>query len=244
MVRTTDISQIDLAILAGGLGTRLHSVLKNAPKCLAPVNGQPFIDILIDDYVAQGFRRFVVCVGHLREQVMGHLRGRNDCEIVFSEEAQPLGTGGAIGNTESLIKSDLFFVTNGDSFVELKFKDMLNNHLGTASDASIAVMPSADNNRYGNVILGNGGKVLGFSEKSGDIKTKWINAGVYLFGKNIYSFLKSYQSPFSIEKDIFPVLIDRNKVFGYKAGRKFIDIGVPASYAVAASVLSRKSTKI
>ena len=73
-----DISKIDTMILAGGLGTRLQSVLKDKPKCLAPINGKPFIEILLDDCIKQGLRRFILCVGYLKEQVIEHLSQRND----------------------------------------------------------------------------------------------------------------------------------------------------------------------
>ena len=73
-------------ILAGGLGTRLQSVLNDKPKCLAPINGRPFIDLLLDNCIKQGLKRFIICVGYLKEQVIQHLRDRNDCEIVFSKE--------------------------------------------------------------------------------------------------------------------------------------------------------------
>ena len=78
-----DISKIDTVILAGGLGTRLRPAIKDKPKCLARINGKPFIDILLDNCMQQGLRRFILCVGYLKEQVMEHLEDRKDCEIVF-----------------------------------------------------------------------------------------------------------------------------------------------------------------
>ena len=65
-----DISRVDTIILAGGLGTRLKPILKNRPKCLALINGKPFIDILIDNLIEQGLKRFIICVGYLQEQVI------------------------------------------------------------------------------------------------------------------------------------------------------------------------------
>ena len=65
-----ELSKIDTVILAGGLGTRLKKVLNNEPKCMALINGKPFIDILLDNLVSQGLKRFVICVGYFREQVI------------------------------------------------------------------------------------------------------------------------------------------------------------------------------
>ena len=73
-------------ILAGGLGTRLQPVLKDLPKCLAPINGKAFIDILLDHCIDQGLRRFVLCVGFLKDQIEKHLKKRQNCRIEFSVE--------------------------------------------------------------------------------------------------------------------------------------------------------------
>ena len=89
-----NLSKIDTVILAGGLGTRLQPVLKDKPKCLAPINGKPFIDILLDNCINQGLRRFILCVGYLKEQVIKHLSNRNDCKIIFSKEDESLCSGG------------------------------------------------------------------------------------------------------------------------------------------------------
>ena len=73
-----DLSDIDTVILAGGLGTRLQPVLKDKPKCLAPINGRPFIDILLDNCIDQGLKKFILCVGYLRAQIVKHLSERRD----------------------------------------------------------------------------------------------------------------------------------------------------------------------
>ena len=112
-------------ILAGGLGTRLQPVLKDKPKCLAPINGTPFIDILLADCIKQGLQRFILCVGYLKEQVIEHLSNRNDCEIIFSMEDKTLGTGGALKNAEPHIKSDPVLVMNGDSYVKYNINDLI-----------------------------------------------------------------------------------------------------------------------
>ena len=122
-----DSSNIDTVILAGGLGTRLKSVLNDKPKCLAPINGKPFIDILLDYCIKQGFKRFILCVGYLKEQIIEYLNNRSDCEIIFSEEDEPLGTAGAIKNSEPFIKSDPILIMNGDSFINVQDIVMLIN---------------------------------------------------------------------------------------------------------------------
>ena len=104
-------------ILVGGLGTSLQPALKDKPKCLALINGKPFIDILIDRCILQGLNRFIICVGHLKEQVIDHLDNRKDCEIIYSEEDKPLGTGGAIKKAHEYSVSNDTFIINGDTIL-------------------------------------------------------------------------------------------------------------------------------
>ena len=105
-IKNINLTKIDTVILAGGLGTRLHSVLKDKPKCLAPINGIPFIDILLNSCIKQRLQRFIMCVCYFKEQVIKHLSERNDCEIVFSIEKEPLDTGGAVKNAEPFFQSN------------------------------------------------------------------------------------------------------------------------------------------
>src|SRR5690349_21298843 len=112
---TARLGAIDAAILCGGKGTRLQPVISDLPKGLAPVRGRALLDILVEDLVAQGLRRIILCVGHMKEQIISHFSGRRDADFLFSEETAPLGTGGAVKNAAEFIRSDPFLVMNGDS---------------------------------------------------------------------------------------------------------------------------------
>ena len=203
-------------------------MLKNKPKCLAPINEKPFIDILLDNCINQGLGRFILCVGHLKEQVIRYLRTRDDCEIIFSEEDQPLGTGGALKNAESFIKSNSFLVLNGDSYVKFDLKTFLNKHIETDSNITILLKMVSDQRRYGSVILDNNGKIMQFNEKNNtNYDPGLINTGVYLFNRLIFNKI-SEKSSFSLEKDFFPRMISQG-VSGFMTKGEFIDIGTPES---------------
>ena len=90
------LEEIDVVILCGGLGTRLSSVLPNRPKSLAPIGEKVFLDILIQELQSYGFQRFILCVGHLSEQIVKHFQNRNQSRFMFSIETVLLGTGGAV----------------------------------------------------------------------------------------------------------------------------------------------------
>lgn len=221
-----DLSKIDTVILAGGLGTRLNPVLKDKPKCLAPIKGRPFIDILLDECIDQGLRRFIICVGYLKEQVIEHLSDRNDCEIVFSEEEEQLGTGGALKNAISQIKSDPVIVMNGDSISRLRIKDMLLFHTENIADGCVAIKQVNNGKRYGRVVLDDFTRIISFNEKNGVGKSNWISTGVYLFARHLFSHFQN-KYPFSIETDIFPIIVKKQKIIGFKTQDYFLDIGIP-----------------
>ena len=83
-------------ILAGGLGTRLRSVVAELPKCMAPVAGRPFIDYVIDYFLEQGVEKFILALGYKAEVIIGHIEQQyTNLEVQYSIETEPLGTGGA-----------------------------------------------------------------------------------------------------------------------------------------------------
>ena len=105
------VGETDVLILCGGLGTRFRDVQEDIPKALAPIQGTPFIDLLLNDLVAQGFRRIILATGYLSYQLEHHVKRRTDAEYIVSCEPKPMGTGGAIKLAEQHIRSDLFLKT-------------------------------------------------------------------------------------------------------------------------------------
>lgn len=115
MLKSKGISGV---ILAGGLGTRLRPVIPDHPKVLAPINGRPFITILLDQLRAVGINRIILCTGYKAGIVKDRIGEKyKNVNILYSEECQPLGTGGAIRLAQEKISSELFVVMNGDSYV-------------------------------------------------------------------------------------------------------------------------------
>ena len=225
---------IDAIILAGGLGTRIRSILEDTPKCLAPINGKPFIDILIDDLVKKGFKRFIICIGHLKEKIVHHLEKRNDCTIIFSEENQLLGTAGAIKNAEKLILSNKFIVLNGDTFVDVDFARWCKN---TKELESICLIKNKNSGQYGSVTIDKKGLVKCFLEKTkNNISESYINAGRYFFSKETLSEIPNGEV-YSLEYNLFPKLIEKRSISSFIIKNQIIDIGTPESYKTAQKIL-------
>jgi len=229
---------VDAVILAGGLGTRLKSVVGDRPKVLATVQGKPLLDIIVADLVGQGFGRIVLCVSHLREQVVAHFARRSEAEFLFSEEETPLGTGGAIRHVARLIGSDLFLVLNGDSLCRIDYARFLAFHREKNSTASIVVAAARGRSDGGTVELADDARIVRFREKASgvNIASTYINAGIYLLRRDLpTSWLQS--DPFSLEHDIFPELVSGKNCYGFVVDAEVVDIGTPERYVEAQSKL-------
>jgi D-glycero-alpha-D-manno-heptose 1-phosphate guanylyltransferase len=232
-----DLSEIDTVILAGGLGTRLKSVLNDKPKCLASIKGKPFIDILLDDCINQGLRRFILCVGYLKEQVIEYLSKRNNCEIVFSEESEPFGTGGALKIAEPHIRSDTFLAMNSDTYIEYPLLNLLNFHIRKQADMSILLSNTTKGDDYGNVIVNSEKRILSFCTKT--IKdTALVNAGVYCLQTSLL-FKENAGIPQSFEIDWLPTWIEKYNIYGEVTDIPFHDIGTPKRFNAFQKIQSR-----
>jgi D-glycero-alpha-D-manno-heptose 1-phosphate guanylyltransferase len=226
-------------ILVGGLGTRLRSVVPSTPKPLASVGDGPFLELLIRQLRHQGIRHLVLCTGYLADQIEKELAdGRKwDVTIEYSKEPCAMGTAGAVKFAEPLLCDDSdFLVLNGDSFMEIDFQSLIDFHRRLGGIASMAVLRMKNEMRYGTVQVISSGQVTGFAEKSTADSDGFVNAGIYVFNRRIFDHIP--EGPVSLEKDIFPKLLDRG-VYASKQDGVFIDIGTPEDY-VRAQELSKR----
>lgn len=219
-------------ILAGGLGTRLRSVVSEQPKSMAPINGKPFLEYLLDLLIDQGIERFIFSVGYKSEYIQTHFsKAYRDCEIAYAFEEEPLGTGGAIKNAFSKVKNEYVLITNGDSLFATNIQEQFEKHLEAKADVSFSLKPMRDFERYGTVLLDSNNKVLKFEEKQ-PMTEGLINGGVYIFNKSVFNGLE-LPNKFSIEKDFFEAYINKKHLIGYISDGYFLDIGIPEDFAKA-----------
>jgi len=235
MYDTTDVSTIDVLILCGGLGTRLQPVSGGGQKILVELAGKPFIDILIESLLPFGFKRFILCVGYERDRVKEHFRSKN-LEVVFSEENEPLGTGGAIKNAEPYIKSSPFLVLNGDSLCRINYAKFIEFHCSKGGLLSIVLARPMAESGYGIIDIDENHKVINFKEKAKAYKGKYINAGIYLLNHEIFRLMPQ-TTHFSLEYDLFPSVLMQG-CYGFVVEEEVIDIGTPERYYRAKSIFS------
>ncbi len=227
-----ELSGLTAIILAGGLGTRLSSVVADRPKVLANVRGRPFLAYLLDQLETYGIRYVVLCTGHSGKQVLSTFGDTYRClQLVYSQESSPLGTAGALRLALPLIKSDVFLAMNGDSFCEANLRTFWTWHCAQGSNATLLLTRVSDTKRYGRVTVDTDGRVLKFDEKDDNDKPGWINAGIYLIKRQLIQAIPE-SGTVSLEKEILPAWIGQG-LLGFRSKSHFIDIGVPETYKVA-----------
>lgn len=225
--------EVKAVLLVGGLGTRLRAVLPSAPKVLASVGKRSFLSLLVRQLRSQGICHLVMCTGYLAPQIENEFGDGQawDVSIEYSKEEQPLGTAGAVKRAQRHLQDvPEFLVMNGDSFLEVDFRSLMTFHRNHAAMATIAVLRVEDAGRYGTVQVDVDGRVTGFAEKMGSNLPGLVNGGVYVFNHDVFQHIP--EQPGSLERDVFPRLLDQG-VYAQKQHGMFIDIGTPADYVRA-----------
>jgi len=239
---TGKIVDADAVILCGGLGTRLREVIGAKQKTVAEINGRPFLFFVIDAMIRQGVRRIVLSAGYQAGDLKRIVSAQEfGAELVFVEEKEQLGTGGALRFAQASVKSDPFLVLNGDSFCPISYADLLAFHKDKKALAAVTVVQQNETADYGTVRFGADARITGFLEKqqSSFAGSGYINAGVYCLSQEVFRRMPAVEK-FSLEKDFFPELCG-DRFFGWAVDQPFLDIGTPARFKEAEEFLRKVS---
>jgi Nucleoside-diphosphate-sugar pyrophosphorylase involved in lipopolysaccharide biosynthesis/translation initiation factor 2B, gamma/epsilon subunits (eIF-2Bgamma/eIF-2Bepsilon) len=213
----------DVIILCGGLGTRLRAVLDDRPKPMAPIDGRPFLDLIVEHVTAYGFHRFIFCTGHMGEWIANHFGDRTEITAVICREGKPLGTGGALKACRHLITSSTVLILNGDSLCQIDLKAFLAEHRRRKAWATVAVVPSDDRTDGGGITLNSEGRIVAFHEKG---PGSFLNAGIYALESRVFEHIPD-RIPCSLEQEVFPRLLER-PIYAVLCEAPLHDIGTPA----------------
>lgn len=223
---------MEVVILAGGLGTRLRSVVSEVPKCMAPVAGKPFLWYLLKYLTRYDVSRVILSVGYLREVIFRWIDEVWDVfpfSFDYAVEKEPLGTGGGIKLALEKVKDDRAFVLNGDTFFDVDLMQLYDAHVIGKKAITLALKPMSPFERYGTVNLEPiTGTVLSFSEKK-YCEEGLINGGVYVINKNAPIF-EGLGDKFSFETAVLEPQCVKHQLLGVVQDGYFIDIGIPEDY--------------
>lgn len=226
---------MEVIILAGGLGTRLRSVVSEVPKCMAPVAGKPFLWYLLKYLTRFDVTRVVLSVGYLREVIfkwIDEVKEEFPFEFNYAIEDEPLGTGGGIKLALDKVNDERVFVLNGDTFYDVDLMQLYDAHVIGKKAITLALKPMKNFDRYGKVNMDpHTGTILSFSEKQ-YCEEGLINGGVYVISKEAQLF-EGLGSKFSFETAVLEPQCARHQLLGVVQNSFFIDIGVPEDYKKA-----------
>lgn len=217
----------EAVILAGGLGTRLRSAVRDMPKCMAPVGGRPFLWYLLDGLRDTRVRRVVLSLGYLHEAVTDWLDPSEwPFAVVPVIEQEPLGTGGGLRLALSQCQGDRVVVLNGDTLYNADLDALMDRSSGMP--LALALKPMRDFDRYGAVVL-EGERITAFREKA-YCASGLINGGIYALDRRLLD-MSAFPERFSFEKEVLEPYAASRRLAGFVDDGYFIDIGIPEDYA-------------
>ena len=223
-------------ILAGGLGTRLKDAVPDLPKCMAPVNGKPFLSHVLDHLINEGITHFIFALGYKSEQIIEYI-SKEYPHILnkISIEDEPLGTGGAIRLACSHAKEKSVLIANGDTLFKIDVDELASFNTLSGANCTLSLKFLENFDRYGVVEINEDCAITSFKEKA-FYASGLINGGMYAL--NVHKFLEeALPQKFSFEKDYLEAFYDKRRMFGIEQECYFIDIGISEDYERAQTEL-------
>jgi NDP-sugar pyrophosphorylase family protein len=221
-------NDIQIAILAGGLATRLGSLTGKEPKSLLKIQGKTFIEHQIGQIRRQGITDILVCTGHLGEHIKEHLGdgARQGLNIRYSHEDKPLGTAGALKKAQNLLK-DSFIAIYGDSYLSLDFREIFAYFAARDRLAMMTVYKNYDRHDRSNTSVA-GGFVTGYSKNGRTADMVYIDYGAHVLRREALDLIPG-DSFYPLE-NLFPRLIARKQLLSYEVEERFYEIGSPQGF--------------
>lgn len=231
----------DAVILVGGKGTRLRPLTVNTPKPMLPTAGFPFLQHLLARIKAAGITHVVLGTS-FKAEVFEEYFGDGSAmglEIEYVVEETALGTGGGIRNVYDRLRHDTVMVFNGDVLGGTDLTAVLDTHEATGADVTMHLVRVSDPRAFGCVPTDADGRVLEFLEKTQDPPTDQINAGCYVFRREVIAEIPTGR-PVSVERDTFPQLLETGKkVYAHVDQSYWRDMGRPEDFVQGSSDLVR-----
>ena len=221
-------------VLVGGEGTRLRPLTEKTPRPMLPLLGRPLLEYTFDHLRSGGVDRAVLACGYLPTQIEQHFGPRYDgLALDYRVEPEPLGTGGAIRfGAENF--DGTFLALNGDSLREADIGALVDFHRSMGAKATILLARVPDPARYGLVRQDAQGRVTAFVEKPepSQVDTDLINAGLYVLEPEVLDLVPGDRAV-SIERDVFPALVEEGTLYALALPGYWLDVGTPARYLQA-----------
>ena len=231
--------EISVAILAGGLATRLRPITEKIPKSLVPVAGKPFLAHQLELLRSRGIHRAVLCVGYLGEMVRRDFGDgeKYGVKLDYSLDGEKLlGTGGAIKRALPLL-GDEFFVLYGDSYLPVEYAPIAEFFQRSGKLGCMTVYRNEGKYDTSNVVFA-GGEIKVYDKKAKLPKMRHIDYGLSLFKRSAFDAFPAGQ-PFDLA-EVMGKLVREKQLAGYEVRERFYEIGSPAGLAELEVLLKKQ----
>ena len=221
-------------VLVGGQGSRLRPLTASTPKPMLPTAGVPFIGHLLSRIADAGIRRVVLGTSY-RAEVFADYLGDGSAfglQLECVPEPEPLGTGGGIRHAAHALEAhyDEVVVFNGDILSGVDLGAVVDEHRTSGADATLHLVKVPDPTAFGCVPTDSSGRVQAFLEKTLTPPTDQVNAGCYVFRREVVDAIPSGR-PVSVERETFPGLLRAGaRLQGHVESSYWLDLGTPAAF--------------
>ncbi len=229
----------DAVILVGGLGTRLRPLTLSRPKPMLPTAGVPFLAHLIARIREAGVTHVVLGTSYRAEVFEAEFGNgeRLGVELDYVVEDEPLGTAGGIRNVADRLRADTVLVFNGDILSGVNLPGLLAEHERSAADVTLYLTKVSDPRAFGCVPTDESNRVLAFLEKTENPQSDQINAGTYVFRREVIDTIPTGRAV-SVERETFPgLLADGVRMIGHVDTSYWRDLGRPADFIAGSADL-------
>ena len=219
-------------IMAGGKGTRLHPFSVVFPKPLMPLGDMPIMELLLRRMKAAGIEEVIIAVNHLRHLIEVYFGDGSalGMRLIYSDEDQPLGTAGAIGNMLDQL-DDAFFVTNGDLLTTMDLRRMALRHIDQCADASVGIYERENKIDFGLIEFDGDNTLSAYREKP---TSKYhVSMGVYILQREAVRKHVSDVSYLDMPNLLLKIKESKGKVVCFQDECVWLDIGRPDDFAMA-----------
>lgn len=229
---------IPVAILAGGLATRLRPITEKIPKSLVPVAGRPFLAHQLELLHARGIRHAVLCIGHLGEMIQREFgREAFGVKLDYSFDGPNLlGTGGALKRALPLL-GDEFFVLYGDSYLPVEYRPIAEFFRRSGKPGCMTVYHNEGRYDTSNVVF-HDGEIMVYDKKNRRPEMRHIDYGLSLFKAPAFASYSADQ-PFDLA-EVMAKLVCEKQLAGYEVHERFYEMGSPAGLAELEAILKPK----
>lgn len=214
---------LPIAILAGGLATRLHPITLDLPKSLLPINGQPFIKWQLELLASRGVKSVVLCLGHQATEIVKFVGSgyRYGLRIEYSIEKSKLGTGGALKKAESFL-GETFGVLYGDSYLPINYLELFEKYGEIEKSVLMTIYENHNKFDVSNVLFQSDGSLY-YSKNNRLPKMKYIDYGFSVLGSEALRSIPT-EAPSDLS-DTLEELSRRGEVHGHEITERFYEIG-------------------